>query len=177
MDPPGLPVGGPEATVPGQLAAMGKDEAPRSVHERLGVGDALPGEARRAAEMDERGGGLGAAERLAGGVVAEGAGGPVGGQLPSGADPGSAPPEAGDPVVLEPLGEVPQVGEGEGASERTASNSHVDEMVAAGRATAGGPWAADGPWTGAQGIEAGATARPSRPAAISRAPAPRAVSR
>ena len=73
------------------------------------------------------------------GVVAEGTGGPVGGQLPSGADPDSAPPEAGDPGVLEPLGEVPQVGEGEGASERTASNSHVDEMIAAGRATAGGP--------------------------------------
>jgi len=84
VDPPGRPVGGPEPTVPHRLAVVGEGEAPRPVHERLGVGDAEPGEARWAAEMDERGSGLGAADCLAGRVVADGAGGPLGGELPPG---------------------------------------------------------------------------------------------
>lgn len=95
------------------LALVAEDKAPGGIRERLRVGQAHGTQLRRPPQMDQSGGRRDAAELLARRVVAEGARVAVRRERARARDPCAAPPEPGDPIVLEPSGEAPQLGEGE----------------------------------------------------------------
>ena len=92
---------------------MAEGEAAGGVVERLRVGQGERRQARRAAQVDERDRRLGAADRLATGVVAERADVAVRREPPIATEPGSAPAEPGEPEPLESLDERPQIVEPE----------------------------------------------------------------
>jgi hypothetical protein len=88
-------------------------ETPGRVGERLRVGQAHGAELGRPPQVNQGGSRRLATHRLAARVVPERRRGSVGCERAIGGHPRSAPPEPGDPVLLEPRRHLPQVGERE----------------------------------------------------------------
>ena len=105
MDPAGRLEHPPARPVVAQVAVVAEGEPAGRVVEWLGVGQGQGRQPRRPAEMDEQAGRLDPADRVPARVIAEGAHVAVAGQPAGSGDPGGAPAEAGDPVLLELLHE------------------------------------------------------------------------
>ena len=138
MDPTFGAVARPVVGVPAQVAVVAEREAAGRIVERLRVGRLERRELRWPPEMDEEARGLVCAERRGSGIVAERPDVAMAAEPVVVRQPGGAPPEPGDPVPLELLGERPELVE----PERLRRSG--DEVLAHGGDDTRGGWSQPG---------------------------------